>query len=132
MPAPTPPSPGKQLFDGINQQLAQINSWIRTFSADSGWINPTLLNGWKQITAQPVEYRLTRNVVRLRGVAEEGTAAKPLFVLPEGYRPTITEGYVLYNGRESPARLVIFFNGEVVIESFEGVVALSGVTFTID
>lgn len=30
MPAPTPPSPGKQLFDSINQQLAQINAWIRT------------------------------------------------------------------------------------------------------
>ena len=57
---------------------------------DSGWIAPTLLNGWINYGApfDPITYRKIGNIVFVRGLAKNGTLPGIIFTLPAGYRPT--------------------------------------------
>jgi hypothetical protein len=91
MPAGVPTAPAKQLFDAINQQLAQINAWIRSVATQPGsWIAPTLENGWVNFGGEwtPAGYiKDALGFVHIQGTIKSGTSGKAAFVLPAGYRP---------------------------------------------
>lgn len=57
---------------------------------DTGWLFPTLLNGWVNYTAPGVDwgvasYRKIGNVVFIKGLIKSGSGV--IFVLPAGFRP---------------------------------------------
>jgi hypothetical protein len=56
---------------------------------DSGWVAPTLLNGWVNYDAiyGPTGYRRKNGVVYLRGLVKDGTLSTAIFTLPVGFRP---------------------------------------------
>ncbi len=58
---------------------------------DSGWITPTLLNGWVNAGGgqNPVGYRKIGDQVFLRGFFGGGTLNTAIFVLPAGFRPPL-------------------------------------------
>lgn len=55
---------------------------------DSGWIYPTLENGWEAYDdGRPFKYRKIGDVVYLQGSVKGGTHKGVLFTMPEGFRP---------------------------------------------
>ena len=56
---------------------------------DTGWITPTLINGWLQYGAgwDTIAYRRLNGVVHLKGLMKSGTINAAAFVLPAGFRP---------------------------------------------
>lgn len=56
---------------------------------DTGWLTPTLLNGWENYGAPfpPAQYRRIDNRVYLRGLIRYGITGQSAFILPEGFRP---------------------------------------------
>jgi hypothetical protein len=140
MPSPSSTPPVHALFGArmteLEQQLAQINAWIRTFSADSGWVNATLEHGWENLGGAYalIGYRKIGNIVLLRGgVKKGGASATTLFTLPKGFRPAYQEFPAVGAELSAPTELIIKTNGEV--EALFGTSAnfvLSSITFTTD
>ncbi|WP_240418234.1 hypothetical protein [Paenibacillus periandrae] len=66
------------------------------------WITPTLLNGWVNVGSffATASYYKANGFVRLRGAIKSGTASTnvPIFVLPQGYRPSSRELFAVYSG----------------------------------
>ena len=55
---------------------------------DSGWIYPTLENGWEAYDAdRPFKYRKIGEVVYLQGSVKNGAHKGVLFTMPVGFRP---------------------------------------------
>ena len=55
---------------------------------DSGWIYPTLENGWEAYDdGRPFKYRKIGEVVYLQGSVKNGTNKGVLFTMPAGFRP---------------------------------------------
>ncbi len=60
---------------------------------DTGWITPTLLNGWVHVADRPIGYRKVGNRVMFRGAANNTDYAKNNsagFIVPVGYRSPST------------------------------------------
>lgn len=58
---------------------------------DTGWITPTLLNGWVDydpVNYATAQYRKIGNVVQIKGLVKNGTTNADIFILPVGFRPT--------------------------------------------
>lgn len=94
---------------------------------DSGWIYPTLQNGWVAYDdSRPFKYRKIGEVVYIQGSIKDGTHRSVVCTLPEGFRPgvpysncpiringtTVGWFFVNYGGSE--------LNGVVAIESSKG------------
>lgn len=105
---------------------------------DSGWIEPTLLNSWKNVGGiyPNIAYRKQGNVVRLRGNMSGGANNSEVFSLPAGYRPTGTEFFCIVTNVEPGTvdpRLEITSAGSLhAIFSGAPAVRFDGITFTID
>jgi hypothetical protein len=98
----------QELTDAVQQNATAV-SVLRNKKAEkelsSGWITPTLLNGW--VTAQwdsfpdiPMYTKDSAGSVYIRGMVKGGTTGYnvPIFILPEGYRPKqIVRTYVYGN-----------------------------------
>ena len=58
---------------------------------DTGWIAPTLLNGWVNYDTgsqwEQAGYRMIGGVVYLRGLVKGGSLQTQIFILPTQYRP---------------------------------------------
>lgn len=99
------------------------------------WITPTLLNGWElyNVSTPIGYYKDAMGIVRLRGMAKSGSNAKPLFILPIGYRPlnlsehptiTLNETSTLIGNLEiAPEGTIIPYSGG------SEWLALDGITF---
>lgn len=113
MPAGTPTEGGKELFDSLKRQIDQINVWIRTRFGDSGWVEPTLENSWKQHgTAEP-GYRTIGTEMILRGRFEGGASGSVAFTLPSG--PTQQFYAPIVCGGEEAGAVIIEPSGTVTL-----------------
>jgi len=82
--------------------------------AGSGWITPTLLNGW---VGTSVAYRKdAMGNVEFRGQLSNGTAGLPMFNVPPGYRVTIIgKNFNIYqNSSTANNRLLVSTNGDII------------------
>lgn len=93
---------------------------------DSGWIYPTLENGWSNRTtnASPARYRKIGNVVYIAGSITGGTFNSTIFTLPAGFRPGGSYQSTLVRATAGYARLHFNYeangNGRVVLENVDG------------
>lgn len=73
---------------GIGVHLTNIGLGS-TWAVDTGWIAPTLLNGWVNYGAnwEPAGYRRKDGILYLRGLITAGAASTTFFNLPAGFRP---------------------------------------------
>jgi hypothetical protein len=112
MPASASP-PVHAAFDtrlkAIEQQVEQINVWIRTTFADSGWSTASLLNSWKALAGRTTPgWRRIGNTVHLRGqFGVMGASGSSAFVLPEALWPSV--GLELTGSQYSPDGGVLVF-----------------------
>lgn len=88
---------------------------------DSGWVTPTLINGWTQGTGMNL-LRYRRNaagMVSIQGTPYGGSEGSVIFNLPEGFRPLYT--VVLPGAHWSePLRLFVYPDGRVLFhEGYE-------------
>lgn len=97
-------------FDGV---------WRRMYdeSADTGWLTPTLLNGWTEVAASPVRYcKDALGVVRFKGLLQTpANSATTIMNLPSGFRSG-QKNYLLARGDSTSngAKLTVWSDGNVV------------------
>lgn len=77
-------------FDG--EEIPEGWSEVVEESDDSGWIYPTLNEGWSNpYSSTPTRYRKIGKIVHIESFADATAAAgNVLFTLPEGFRPSVT------------------------------------------
>lgn len=104
------------------------------------WRSPEFLNSWTDFntaTHTPAGFMKDPfGFVRLRGLVKRlvsGYALIPIFILPEGYRPTFSTNFAVV-GNNNFARLEIATSGAVMVTAAvsatpENFVSLDGVTF---
>lgn len=92
--------------------------WVESFSLDTGWIVPTMSNGWVDgVAAEAVGYRRKSGFMTFTGRAVLGTVAEA-FVLPLGFRPyQIIREYVSHGaGISGSTPVFIDVDGTVTFE----------------
>lgn len=100
---PGSPAKGDQIYetDTKTEFTWDGAAWQYTGGDDTGWITPTLLNGWIPYGAgyTTPAYRRKNGIVYLRGLIRSGTvgSSTPFFVLPSGFRPP-SSTYHIYTG----------------------------------
>lgn len=103
---------------------------------DSGWLNPTFLNGYSTQNSRTVSYRKIGNVVRLRGQIGKATLDfNVMFNLPVGYRPSSVGIYSVPGSSSNYGKLTVDSSGDVNfgnIPSGGTYVGIDGITFTVD
>lgn len=86
-------SAASPLWVDVNGVLQRHNgtAWV-SLVGDTGWVTPTLLNGWVAYggSYRTVQYRRLNNVVYVRGMMKGGTVTPGtvIFNLPAGFRPS--------------------------------------------
>lgn len=102
--------------------------------SDTGWLTPTLLNGWTNYLAghPPVGYRkLANGLVLLQGLLAGTGTAQICFVLPAGFRPL----YILHMPTIQVSAIGYSHvrpNGEVTVNPYTpvpGWYSFNGITF---
>ena len=99
---------------------------------DTGWVDLTLVNSWVSygFPYSTPGYRVSADVVHLRGIVKSGTWGAVMFTLPSGARPTETRLLpTMSNGVLSA--LDVASNGEVKVAAAGGsnaYVSLDGLT----
>lgn len=117
------------VFDALAGKQATI--------ADSGWIAPTLLNGWANFGGgfSPAGYRKIGNQVMLRGIIGGGTTTSStiLFTLPSGYYDSTGHHVYACISNGAILRVDIRDNGDVRFTGTASAIyiSLDGVVLTI-
>lgn len=117
----------------VNGQTGNI---VITSTADSGWINAVLINGFLDVGGiyQTARYRKKAGVVYLEGfVKNTGVNNSPIFQLPFGYWPAkrLIFPQVLNSG--AIGRVDIDANGNVLAITMDANgTNLSGISFVVD
>lgn len=105
-------------FDGTVNPLINARDMYKLMvkNVDSGWITPTLLNGWESVSGHPVKYRKNSNGdLEIIGKAINATSnSAQIFVLPVGYRANRNLNVATIYG-DTFGRLYIATNGSVEI-----------------
>lgn len=127
-------SDGFKVFDAVGAIKQSFSQ------SDSGWVAPTLLNGWANFGAgyAPAGYRKIGSVIYLRGLVSGGTATDgtSIFVIGAGFRTPFILAFPITNPNSptSDTRIEINSSGAVVV--FGGVsnsyLSLDGITYTVD
>lgn len=77
--------------DGLKSTYIFDGTGWKTGAEDTGWIAPTLMNGWKNLAGgfALAGYRRLNGVVHLRGVIHDGSVGggNAVLALPSGFRP---------------------------------------------
>ena len=99
---------------------------------DTGWTNLTLVNSWVSYGSpySTAGYRVSADVVYLRGIVKSGTWGAVMFTLPSGARPTETR-YLPTMSDGVLSALDVASNGEVKVAAAGGsnaYVSLDGLT----
>lgn len=84
------------------------------------WINPTLLNGWSNVSGEPLQFAKVGNRVQVTGRVTGGSIAAGvvLFRLPAGYRPKRTVTIPIYYSTGSASatgELVVGTDGSILL-----------------
>lgn len=104
---------------------------------DTGWLAPTLQNGWIPYDANysnAALYRKIGNVVFLRGLVKNGSSATAVvFTLPAGYRPAIIHLFAC-EANDTIARVQVDAAGVITpgAGSSTGWLSLSNIIFPAD
>jgi hypothetical protein len=128
----------------VSQNAADIAA-LQAAQEDTGWIAPTLLNGYTNYsgTWEQAGYRRINGVVHLRGLLDppslSGTPAIPAFVLPVGFRPAQGTHHLVY-ALSAPYVCQVMADGNVQFRRFNvadgpeniSYVSLAGVTIVAD
>lgn len=78
------------------------------------WITPTFLNSWVSDATRITRYRKRSDgVIEIKGWVSGGTVGQPMFTLPDGYRPPVTRGFVVW-ADAGYGRLYITNTGDVI------------------
>ena len=100
-------------------------------NSDTGWITvSSFTNSWVA-GSRTVQYRRQGNSVRVRGIAQSGTAGTIAFTLPAGFRPTVAYAVLGQSGTTVGTALTVDTGGGVTI-SATGLISLDAINFTID
>lgn len=109
---------------------------LATLFEQEDWQAPKLASGWVNFDSgyNPAGYfKDSLGIVHLRGLIKNGALSKPVFTLPEGYRPFRRElqATVSNNGRAYlVGRVDILQDGEVlVVAGHSKWLSLDGLTF---
>jgi hypothetical protein len=102
------------------------------------WIAPTLLNSWAAYGSghRNPGYRLVGDIVELRGLVRNGTAAPSIiFNVPAAYRPNAQEIFMQTSNTGS-ARVDILPAGDVTVQAYIGTgsnafVSLAGMRWSV-
>jgi hypothetical protein len=110
MPAGAPVHPGKQLFDAINQQIAQINNWIRSVATPKeSWQTPVFGPNWEDYGSGWAPVGCVKDVlgfVHVRGLA------RAIGEVTYGYGPTALIATLPAGFRPGGGTLIFAQNGE--------------------
>ena len=102
---------------------------------DSVWKYPTLLNNWSNKDFSKCRYRKIGNIVYIEGVVGGGAEAVPIFMLPNGYKPTYNYSSFPCRDGYGTSRVYVTTTGEVIYQKVTGEgkeVSLYGVSFFVD
>lgn len=97
-----------------NTAVFPATGWMRD-GGDTGWLAPSMLNGWSSVADQAAQYRRVGNVLHMRGRIK-GTSNAVAFVLPVGFRPGTDRVFSAMQGGGNPAtfvRVLLNTNGQV-------------------
>lgn len=97
------------------QELYRFNgtAWVSQNPVeDSGWVTPTLLNGWTSESGLTLRYRKYRGVLYISGRVSGGTAA-PVFNLPVGFRPEVSFSFPAITQTGTVVRTNVNSSGQV-------------------
>ncbi len=90
MTATNAPKDMGEVLRQMAERIQRLESQI-VHGYDTGWIAPTLLNGWVNYGSiwETAAYRKKNGIVYIRGLIRNGTATSgtDLFILPAGFRP---------------------------------------------
>lgn len=124
------------LVRSVNGQTGdvEINA---TASEDSGWIEPSLLNGITNVGGnfQVARYRKINNMVYIEGRVTGGdnNITNTVFRLPTGFRPSARLSFSVVRAGNSATRLDINPNGNVRCFRFSSNwTSICGISFLID
>lgn len=94
------------------------NTW-EPLTPDSGWVTPTLSNGWSAVGGWSVQYRRRNGQVFFRGRVTGGSTGVA-FTLPVGYRPLTQALFSGVDGGSATARAWIFINSTGGVQFVSG------------
>jgi len=111
------------------------NSVVALYSKsfEPEWIEPQPLNKWVRYSEGYSAFGYMKDssgVVHLKGLVKNGDVTKPIFVLPEGFRPAERQIYSVFS-HSNPARLDVSAGGEIIGGTGAAApwISLSGITF---
>lgn len=130
-----PPNIGVNELERLLRQYKEELTLL--FRQDTGWIAPTLLNGWIDYgaTFSTAAYRRRNGITYLDGLIKNGTIGAVVFNLPLRFRPrSLTRLFPSVDGTNTAnARIDIGDNGDVVVVAGNnGFVSLAGISFPAD
>ena len=116
-----------------NPQARLEVSGGETILEQEAWQVPTLVNNWVNWGNgfnNAGYFKDSMGIVHLRGMVKDGNLGYDIFILPVGYRPEHTEMHLALGADNTVARIQVFNNGEVWIESGSTLwQSLDGITF---
>lgn len=122
-----------KIFANADARVEEIEQDIKNIVTPEAWITPTLLNGWANYagaTSNPISYyKDSSGIVRLQGVANSGTAATTIFVLPSSYRPKSNKYFLCSCTGINVGRIDIGVTGMVHVFAFTGWISLDNISF---
>jgi len=83
---------------------------------DTGWLVPTLQNGWVQYDTtygNAAIYRRINGIVFVRGLLRSGTVGATIFTLPAGFRPSIRMLFACYTNPNVACRVDVDPTGTI-------------------
>lgn len=106
----------------IDTRLSVIENKKSNIEESLIWVNPTMLNGWSNISGRPpLAYSIKGDIVRIRGEIRSGSIGTSVFVLPTLMRPQANASeYIVYSYGKSGivgASIVIFSDGRFVVQN---------------
>jgi hypothetical protein len=107
--------------------LAPAENWHEVDSPGE----PVFQNGWKNTGGTDVTAAFFKDpygVVHLKGLIYNGTNGAPIFVLPDGYRPSHGLIQLVWRGSGS-GKLNVGLDGRVLFQDGAAAASLDGVTF---
>lgn len=104
------------------QEYYALDHAVNHNGLDTGWIVPTLLNGWVNygLPHGHAEYRRTSDgTVIVKGLVKNGPLFQNIFVFPEGFRPKNYSIFTVYTGSSTSnvtGRINIDSSGGISLE----------------